>query len=139
MRISDWSSDVCSSDLVARHPERRRLVGIDIGIAPDHVRCKAARCLIVGQIVRQHADGREAVGELEADHRIAQLPLAELLDIVLRTVRAASGATEAGHASDEDEALQLKQRTEERRVGKEWVNVEISVVDVTLKKKNKNK
>src|SRR3546814_7685978 len=94
MRISDWSSDVCSSDL--------------IGIAPDHVRCKAARCLIVGQIVRQHADGREAVGELEADHRIAQLPLADLLDIVLRPVRAASGATEAGHASAEDDALQLK-------------------------------
>src|SRR3546814_5127706 len=98
MRISDWSSDVCSFD----PPERRRLVGIDIGIAPDHVRCKAARCLIVGQIVRQHADGREAVGELEADHRIAQLPLADLLDIVLRPVRAASGATEAGHAAAAD-------------------------------------
>src|SRR3546814_8723843 len=26
MRISDWSSDVCSSDLVAANPDRRRLL-----------------------------------------------------------------------------------------------------------------
>src|SRR3546814_4645406 len=39
---------------------------------------------------------------------MAQLPLADLRDIVLFRSRAASGATEAGHASAEDDALQLK-------------------------------
>src|SRR3546814_16463891 len=40
MRISDWSSDVCSSDLVRRHMEERMALG-RIGMAaldqpPDH-------------------------------------------------------------------------------------------------------
>src|SRR3546814_15024123 len=41
-------------------------------------------------------------------NRIAQIPLSDLFYICLRPVRAASGATEAGHASVEDDALQLK-------------------------------
>src|SRR3546814_19450793 len=30
MRISDWSSDVCSSDLLGGDTERRRLVAVDV-------------------------------------------------------------------------------------------------------------
>src|SRR3546814_15246545 len=32
MRISDWSSDVCSSDLLDRHPEMLRDRGINVTI-----------------------------------------------------------------------------------------------------------
>src|SRR3546814_7321331 len=36
MRISDWSSDVCSSDLLARSPQRRRRQ--DMGASPALMR-----------------------------------------------------------------------------------------------------
>src|SRR3546814_2542588 len=51
MRISDWSSDVCSSDLEARHPAGRAGApcrrgdgrGVRLGLGRDHLQGKAAR------------------------------------------------------------------------------------------------
>src|SRR3546814_1612953 len=45
MRISDWSSDVCSSDLLDRHDKRRppvRLLKIDENVAEHVVKSVAA-------------------------------------------------------------------------------------------------
>src|SRR3546814_12794000 len=86
MRISDWSSDVCSSDLARRalpadaeHP--RVLVDLAALNLQDGQRNEAKNLL------QQVLDGRQATPEIEA--------LARSL---------------------------LKERSEERRVGEEWVS-----------------
>src|SRR3546814_20023607 len=46
MRISDWSSDVCSSDLCAQHNRKRflRPAGATTGPLPSHCRPNLANC-----------------------------------------------------------------------------------------------
>src|SRR3546814_17991163 len=73
MRISDWSSDVCSSDLGPRRRHRRR----------------------TGPVAR-HRRGPGAVGRDDARRRLTVV----------------SGCA----------ALRPRPRSEERRVGKEWVS-----------------
>src|SRR3546814_11157073 len=96
MRISDWSSDVCSSDLPGvkdadRAADRDRERG---------EQRERAHCLVVA--------AHQQRGEPEQDRRLMRpaLPIAHLArvqaDAILRHQRAAI-------------------RTEERRVGKEWV------------------
>src|SRR3546814_1886779 len=43
MRISDWSSDVCSSDLVAFRGDRQRLEATESGLADDPHAASASR------------------------------------------------------------------------------------------------
>src|SRR3546814_5227193 len=57
MRISDWSSDVCSSDLPARAGHRRGRVAVRGGPHPGCVRGHAPRVL-AERPAPAHADGR---------------------------------------------------------------------------------
>src|SRR3546814_19667239 len=112
MRISDWSSDVCSSDLIALEepvhqslraggeaelPVARRLLDV---LAP-------LTKLVVGQGVQISALGQVLQGLLVGGHDIARLhPGHEVLRI---------GAVLA-------ELNEAVDRSEERRVGKECVS-----------------
>src|SRR3546814_2188524 len=61
MRISDWSSDVCSSDLFAGHcGERQTQMLVAKGI--DQI-ADAARPADRGQIIRQRRTGAHPAGE----------------------------------------------------------------------------
>src|SRR3546814_7298083 len=58
MRISDWSSDVCSSDLDGRCSRCRQLILGEAGcrdreVAPQHLREQVLRCLDQGHLVRR--------------------------------------------------------------------------------------
>src|SRR3546814_14825259 len=88
MRISDWSSDVCSSDLVLDLADR---VG---GLVP--------------RLVREVGVGRHAV-DLDAE--------ALELGVVVGQVTELGGAYEG-----EVGRVEEHHRSEERRVGKEWVS-----------------
>ena len=92
----------------ARHAESRRLVGVNISVAPDHVRGETLRCGVAGQIVGQYPDRCEAVGKLEADDLIAHLPGANLVQIVLGRADLGGGAAIAGQAAAERDSLQLE-------------------------------
>src|SRR3546814_10765531 len=79
MRISDWSSDVCSSDLVDRHLRMLRLVGVQhrrnvvLGVAggEQHARHgEAARHAPGAQLVETLADDRRGEFQEAALHRV---------------------------------------------------------------------
>src|SRR3546814_19414312 len=94
MRISDWSSDVCSSDLSLRDREEL-LRDLD-----DHfVRANDA------QLAPHHLVGEVGIGAARVEQvRPVRQPGPLFLEL------------------GEDQALLLLQRSEERRVGKEWVS-----------------
>src|SRR3546814_11009438 len=99
MRISDWSSDVCSSDLFRRCGDARRRP--KPGLPPPSLLSDAFDRL-------GGADPR--------DHRLArQRALAEQ-----HLRRGARGQIDIDAAAETNEADALA-RSEERRVGKEWV------------------
>src|SRR3546814_3718462 len=102
MRISDWSSDVCSSDLVAGHhqlrhqvlehraaPREQRRVAVDVGQQAPQSEPRVLRQLAPGDAdeAAQPRLGRQQV--------VVARVCAMLVDVV---------------------------RSEERRVGKEWVS-----------------
>src|SRR3546814_11369284 len=102
MRISDWSSDVCSSDLVQPVVEGDRVVAEEV--------LKAGRARYEGQqaVAEElaHAVGGvevDIVGPADAERHAG-------IAHVLEVAGAAQGAP-AVHAED---------RSEERRVGEEW-------------------
>src|SRR3546814_6228334 len=91
MRISDWSSDVCASDLADVEHDRRRSGGAEAVEAVQHAGHQG------------HRGGEEQIGEGDARE--------------LDGERQFSGIV--GEAGRE---CQHEPRTEERRVGKEWVS-----------------
>src|SRR3546814_14029791 len=98
MRISDWSSDVCSSDLGARHDalQDRTLIDVDL-LDAQLVDVSAVIVLGVGDRGLQHLKqdaGRLARGVLEDVARLV----------------------------DRFAANEISNRSEERRVGKECVS-----------------
>src|SRR3546814_11608030 len=110
MRISDWSSDVCSSDLTAlnlkpadievRLGEGVGLGGIDIATTPS--------LRMYTQFYADH-EGKPAFPVDSAyDVLSGKLPLARYKDKIVLV-----GTTAAGTGDS---------RSEERRVGKEWVS-----------------
>src|SRR3546814_16793945 len=97
MRISDWSSDVCSSDLVAREIFSRRndhriapaLVEIGFAALGDHGSLQGPERIGVGEIAvvaEQVGDDREAarIGVeqrmIDLDRRAAEQPFLQLMD-----------------------------------------------------------
>src|SRR3546814_11934073 len=96
MRISDWSSDVCSSDLGARFE-------ID---APPHQR----GVIIVGE-KRALAADRKIGGEPGAERGVGHLRL----EMIARERLDLAGLGALGRAD-------RGPRSEERRAGKEWVS-----------------
>src|SRR3546814_6157019 len=55
MRISDWSSDVCSSDLDAQ-AQSSHGIGVLTGIAPAHKSIRSLRDLRFRELVQQRYD-----------------------------------------------------------------------------------
>src|SRR3546814_20693327 len=112
MRISDWSSDVCSSDLQERHP----------GIEPAPARQEPPKQLELPDLDRDDAD---AASDKRAMDRV-------------RTALVRADAMNQGRDRDLlpgmcamkvrqnlyiDQRLSAAlERSEERRVGKEWVS-----------------
>src|SRR3546814_11638042 len=97
MRISDWSSDVCSSDLVAGG-----LVGQeDQRAVHEGTRDRDALLLAAGELVGEVAHLLGQADQLEDG----------------RDLRLDDVAGPADHLAGEGDVL----RSEERRVGKEWV------------------
>src|SRR3546814_13171601 len=108
MRISDWSSDVCSSDLVRADDEH---VARQLRIPARDFRChRLARPQRAGELRRMHAD-----------HQLDVVASGEVPDRREPPVEH-SGNGEIGRASCRDRECQ---------------SVEISVAAVILTKKNK--
>src|SRR3546814_18529343 len=109
MRISDWSSDVCSSDLVAQ--------GLDDRQASAHRGLVAELAAVVrGGADRLVALQRAAAGVLVGrDH----------VDARREPLGIAFGDRIAAAAVDDQRVRQVfgAERSEERRVGQEWVYV----------------
>src|SRR3546814_17582198 len=95
MRISDWSSDVCSSDLAAR-PERRnaalvRHLGQRVGLVHELRKLRRAkeftyrgdRGLGVDQVVRHHRRQVE-IGRAKGRERVCQYVKIPVVAVTLR-------------------------------------------------------
>src|SRR3546814_17779433 len=116
MRISDWSSDVCSSDLLAPHAGRpRRLWAVDRRRAADH-----RKLTFTG--------AGDLYGANMANILIVEARFYEHLnDLLLAGARAAIAAAGPAHETvARPGALAIPgavapARSEERRVGKEGV------------------
>src|SRR3546814_21172160 len=113
MRISDWSSDVCSSDLADREPEDRLFV--EQGV--DDARRSEALMKLGGDVVdtplRPDILARDD-DFLVREHQVGERP-AEEPRHMLRLVQ------RAGIAAEHRLAVVVR-RSEERRVGKECVS-----------------
>src|SRR3546814_12217539 len=124
MRISDWSSDVCSSDLNGF--DFTALVAHDEPRVGGRVGGKAARHLLARRIADHHGvaaleaplDG----GDPRRQQRLALLQRLEGAGVDPETAdrlqTAGNPALEGGAGLDGGEE---PGRSEERRVGKEWV------------------
>src|SRR3546814_16429872 len=97
MRISDWSSDVCSSDLYAGNSEFQRTLVM--------VHALAGRVDLAEQIASANLSRAAASAARDLLARVAHL----------RTVQAKAAAVHLGILPDVS-------RSEERRVGKEGVS-----------------
>src|SRR3546814_16414022 len=111
MRISDWSSDVCSSDLVLAH-------GLD-QVPADHPRVEG------GERHRQHDPGQDEPTRKHClEHRLPD-----------RDARRRSPS----ELEPEDVEEQVRERSEERREGKECVSTSKSRWWTDHKKKKEKK
>src|SRR3546814_13074502 len=72
MRISDWSSDVCSSDLLAEDPPRPRTVnrGITVSLHPARDAADDLFLLAIDRAVAAHGNRQQQIAVL--GHDIAQ-------------------------------------------------------------------
>src|SRR3546814_18664535 len=98
MRISDWSSDVCSSDLTVPDPD------VGAGLGPLILLAKA-QSFLTGQGRRRHGAKADVVAVVDVDHR--------------KTSLRRSWTASKKRASDWYSA---EARSEESRVGKECVS-----------------
>src|SRR3546814_12070760 len=100
MRISDWSSDVCSSDLGNPEPQRPR-------IAVQDLLSSSASRILDDQVSRlDWSEAMEALNELKAQHTALNSNVVNRID---RNVARPAPRFPVF-------------RSEERRVGKEWVS-----------------
>src|SRR3546814_16406573 len=99
MRISDWSSDVCSSDLLEARTDKGRQIDL---VDHKHVRTGYAGPTLARDLVpRRHVD--------DIDGDVGQLGTEGSRQIVAA-------------AFDQDQVERRKGRSEERRVGNECVS-----------------
>src|SRR3546814_13588480 len=105
MRISDWSSDVCSSDLFAQRGKAVGETADDAGRLPVHM---------LGRLPLHRIDEFQPDLPVEA----AQHRLKGLGDIGVLIMQAHEAGTEAQRKQRAAQSL----RSEERRVGKEGVS-----------------
>src|SRR3546814_8109683 len=71
MRISDWSSDVCSSDLGFQRPQFRNAAGSECGGA-RYIRCRALRSRPPGRRERARLQPRSFPVSLVEDDDLAR-------------------------------------------------------------------
>src|SRR3546814_10864372 len=95
MRISDWSSDVCSSDLCGA-PRRGEVVGTQ-PVLPDDDRISRDRANLLDEPAEMEDDPRIG-GQIGGDGRLDGLSLAELVD--LNHPGHAGAASQIGRAHD---------------------------------------
>src|SRR3546814_20180831 len=114
MRISDWSSDVCSSDLAAQARARRAALG------PRNLRGVETMPVILDAQDQQHRrvlddDARTACGAMANDvgQRFLRAAEQQRLDVWLQAL-----IIEGRYKAD----TQLGAGWEEGRGGKEWVS-----------------
>src|SRR3546814_15881790 len=101
MRISDWSSDVCSSDLEESSAEEGALMHVRLSVGGKKIEFSEKA------ILNEDSGGKDVKGELP-------------LNDMLRAILTATGELEIvvdGHTQRYD-----MRRSEERRVGKECVS-----------------
>src|SRR3546814_16963585 len=131
MRISDWSSDVCSSDLLARETPAFELWARGAFEQRGGVLDRPlAGALHVGKLLPadRHRDGRVFARARRIGHdRGAAALVAEVIDedlaLALRLAHPRDIAVGLGEAQRLGEAFRaLLVRSEERRVGKESVS-----------------
>src|SRR3546814_11827715 len=103
MRISDWSSDVCSSDLLAAAP------ATDFLVLPDHHRI-ATQCFVGGEIAAEKSARRQPPTRRGEDDALVDLHQARSVAIGHR------------HIEGQPEQPRQGQRAGESGVGKEWVS-----------------
>src|SRR3546814_7129680 len=114
MRISDWSSDVCSSDLVPPletrlHPGEARLEG-RAGLERPRLVARPGAELAVAAARREIGVG-DAVGDrrdrpLDADLAAQRLPVKQQRDLRVRSQLAALAAVELGRSEEHTSELQ---------------------------------
>src|SRR3546814_16451959 len=112
MRISDWSSDVCASDLMGRYP---RLVLLETGAAMAGVQ-------VVGAGPGEEGDEQRFLQVTAVDRELRQVvPGAQSGGL---GVDALPEAVEEGRFAGLDGTARdlVEKRSEERRVGKECVS-----------------
>src|SRR3546814_11260367 len=116
MRISDWSSDVCSSDLLFGGT-RRELEQVSAQAESQRYQTEAAHLTVAGRVVNQVL----TIAGIRARIATADALIAEdqhNVDLTETRRRAGEGTlTEVLNAQ-----AQLATRSEERRVGKECVS-----------------
>src|SRR3546814_14981324 len=107
MRISDWSSDVCSSDLYA---STDGLAGH--GCCRGRPICGACPSAFPPEATSAHLYVREYVG-FRPSRKVQQCAVGQEIETGLRKLRA---------AFTRQPAIEFRSRSEERRVGKECVS-----------------
>src|SRR3546814_11056843 len=121
MRISDWSSDVCSSDLAPPRARDAARVDAPMTVETPVLDREEGACDMFRQLLRLDrriddragARDRGAVGGEQGDLRRRDR---------LERFRQRRGEREPADEQEEEDAEDSKTaRSEERRVGKEWV------------------
>src|SRR3546814_16426724 len=115
MRISDWSSDVCSSDLVAGDHVVAGMVKIAVRQAADLLGAVAVDLVVAGAAVH-------GIVALAADHVVAARAA---VDVVVTGLAEPEVVVVADHRIVFPLGRALRAlpavRSQERRAGKEWV------------------
>src|SRR3546814_14885847 len=115
MRISDWSSDVCSSDLLLRPGGEVRMV---VGVVADLVPVRDDPLQQPRMLQRVFADDEESGGRARALQHLQYLRR----PFRIRPVVEGQGQHPAVLPACALHLIRRWQRSEERRVGKGWVN-----------------
>src|SRR3546814_17817742 len=108
MRISDWSSDVCSSDLCAVIGANDDLKGmVPVGVVVLKSGYGAADDDIAREIIRRVRDELGPVADFKSVHVVGMLPKTRSGQIPRSTIRAiANGERQQGlHTRDDASAL----------------------------------
>src|SRR3546814_12304040 len=124
MRISDWSSDVCSSDLEGKLPEDES--GVDVALIWNIVR-KAVIDMkgfeVVEEVVLSTFSFAKYLMWKDLSDRTAELKESPFVAHLIDTPRDPyEGSAEFMKPSEIDGKFDPSERSEERRVGKECVS-----------------
>src|SRR3546814_19068659 len=121
MRISDWSSDVCSSDLTLAHSRRWKtfLSGRSQHLSIEEVRGLFAEIVFLTELIDRQMSSSDAVEAWLGPERSHQ-------DFIFGNtaveVKSLSGAERSSVRISSEDQLESLNRSEERRVGKACVS-----------------